>query len=612
MQRIRIGWRVLAVALSLSTVAAVLSLGVASASTSAPSSTLGTSKPIRVERVGTVNLKALSAAAKRGAEGPLDAPNQEFGNWAGEEEKPEVPNGLGVSPPNPPTTPVVRSRDRTGWDGPAHKDQRLANNGNQFSLEPPDQGLCTGGLSPNGPGWGPEVVSSVNDALIVYDARGEQFTNAISLSEFYDLPPTFDRGRGVFGPFESDPKCYFDPDTQRWFHTMLVISQDPATGAFETPSYVYIAVSTSSEALGGYIIYRVDATDLDHPNCPCFGDQPLIGADATGFYVSTAEYSLEPFGGFFNGPQIYAFSKRGLESGDASAVHISGITHVVHNRTTGTVQPATSPRGVYETARHGTEYFLSGFDCVADAACAIAEGQFNRITVWALTGTQSLDTASPNLHLSRQDIRTQVYGTPVPMTQRDGPIPLGNYYGHTEVPVVNSNDSRMNQVVYSQGRLWSGINTLLAPGDHDGIQWFQVTPSVASGSVSGTLTRQGYVALSGRNNAAFPSIGVNNSGDGVIAFTVMGPKFFPSPAHVKIDTGGTTGAVQLVAQGFRPEDGFTCYPEPSGGSQLCRWGDYTASVATPSGAVISAVEYIPRTSRTFFANWGTFIWQVHP
>jgi len=229
----------------------------------------------------------------------------------------------------------------------------------------------------------------------------------------------------VFGPFESDPKCYFDPDTQRWFHTMLVISQDPTTGAFEAPTYTYIAVSTSSEALGSYIIYRIDTTNLDHPNCPCFGDQPLIGADKYGFYISTAEYSLEPFGGFFNGPQLYALSKAGLESGALSSVLITGITHTVHDRTTGTLQPATTPDAAYNTANRGTEYFLSGFDCVASAACAIAQGQFNRITVWALTNTASLDTATPAPHLTRQDIQVDVYGSPVPMTQRPGPIPLG-------------------------------------------------------------------------------------------------------------------------------------------------------------------------------------------
>src|SRR5262249_17299152 len=32
----------------------------------------------------------------------------------------------------------------SGFNGVSHRDQRLADGGNQFSLEPPDQGLCVG------------------------------------------------------------------------------------------------------------------------------------------------------------------------------------------------------------------------------------------------------------------------------------------------------------------------------------------------------------------------------------------------------------------------------------------------------------------------------------
>ena len=79
-------------------------------------------EPIRVERVGTVNLKALSDAAKRGVERPLDTPNPEFGNWAGEAEKPSVPNGLGVSPPSPHAT--WRSQREGSGPPPDHRDKR--------------------------------------------------------------------------------------------------------------------------------------------------------------------------------------------------------------------------------------------------------------------------------------------------------------------------------------------------------------------------------------------------------------------------------------------------------------------------------------------------------
>ncbi|HEU5199827.1 MAG TPA: hypothetical protein VFU32_09330, partial [Ktedonobacterales bacterium] len=62
-------------------------------------------------------------------------------------------NGKPVSPnANPKSNPVLG----TNFDGLDFFNQRFANGGNQFSVEPPDQGLCAG----NG-----FVVESVNDVL---------------------------------------------------------------------------------------------------------------------------------------------------------------------------------------------------------------------------------------------------------------------------------------------------------------------------------------------------------------------------------------------------------------------------------------------------------------
>jgi len=53
------------------------------------------------------------------------------------------------------------------FDGLDLRDQRLANGGNQFTVEPPDQGLCVG----NG-----FVVESVNDVIRVFDRKGNPLT----------------------------------------------------------------------------------------------------------------------------------------------------------------------------------------------------------------------------------------------------------------------------------------------------------------------------------------------------------------------------------------------------------------------------------------------------
>jgi hypothetical protein len=564
---------------------------------------VGKRQVARVERVGTTNVRSLAPGIRAKKSGSR---REEFGPWLNQDDK-----GTGIRrtsslrPPSPPQRPAQLATNRLGWEGLDHADQRYAGGGNQFSLEPPDQGLCVGGVSPNDPSYGPEVVESVNNAITFYDGKSNQLAPTLTLNEFYGLPPEIDRTTGKYGPSFSDPKCYFDVDTQRWFHSVLGFTEDPKTGALEAPSYLYFAVSTSADALGSYNIYRLDVTDAKSPNCPCFGDQPLIGADKYGFYISTAEYALDGPG--FNGPQIYAFDKRALEAGSLQhVVHFSGLTHVVEGRTTGTVQPAMSPDAVFDTAANGTEYFLSSLDCLPDPACSVAPGQADHITVWALTNTRSLTTGTPQPRLSRRDLRSEVWGTPVAQRQKPGPTPLGDLVGEP-LPRVDANDARMNQVVYAHGLLWGAINTVVSPQSRDGIAYFLVRPSTAAGTVNGTIRKQGYVSAA-HSYLSYPSIGVNPNGRGVIAMSLMGPNNYPSAAQVRIDTSGVSGPVDIVQQGFRPEDGFTCYQAFVGKGALCRWGDYSASVGTPAGTVYSATEFIGDRARSLNANWSTFIW----
>jgi hypothetical protein len=64
-------------------------------------------------------------------------------------------------------------------------DQRFANNGNQFSIEPPDQGLCVG----NG-----FVLETINDVLRVYSPGGRSARSPTS------TPSTATRPRSTGPP----------------------------------------------------------------------------------------------------------------------------------------------------------------------------------------------------------------------------------------------------------------------------------------------------------------------------------------------------------------------------------------------------------------------------
>jgi hypothetical protein len=571
---------------------------------SASAQAAGTTAPIK--KLGTVDVRAAAAAAKHAPYRPATRNTPASEQFAALEERrfgeesalrKQAPT---LKPPSIAGQKITNNELNTGFEGLDIRDTVFSQG---FEVEPPDQGLCGGKFGSTTFLW-----EEVNLAIGLFDTTGSQYTPpALGLNALYGVGPAFDFDTGKFGPFLSDPKCYFDTDTGHWFHTVLEADVDPDTGDLTGGANTLLAVSKTRDPLGPYTIYAIDAS---HAGCTlCIGDQPLIGADANGFYISTAEYDLAPPAGSpgFFGAQIYAIDKRALAAG--------GTPNVVHFETgtqfTGTVQPATTPSGRYETAQSGTEYFMSAQDCEPPDCHVDEDSLENTIHVWALTHTSTLPSGGAGLRLFDRTVSSEVYGQPVPQRQKNGPHPLGE--SHNEpVPPVESNDARMNQVVFAAGRLWGGVNTIALPGPRDGIAWFSVTPSVSSSGVRADITEQGYVAGKDRTSfVSFPSIGVNDNGNGVIAYTLMGDHYYPSAAQTGINRKGLTTGVQIVRNGFKPEDGFTCYEEEGNGPN-CRWGDYSASFALPTGDLWSATEFIGDNARTTFANWSTFVWPYRP
>ena len=504
---------------------------------------------------------------------------------------------------------ITATSAASGWNAISHRDQRLAGTGTylntQFSLEPPDQGLCAG----NG-----AVVEAVNNAYRVYGSSGQPLTATIPLSQFYLLAPEIVRNTngtvGPFGPFISDPKCYFDPDTNRWFLTELELEIDSATGNFTGGSDQLIAVSTTGDPTQGWAIYSYSTTDGSRAGCGCFGDQPLIGADANGFYISTNEYGI--FTSAYYGAQLYAISKSALAAGASSpaVTHIdAGPYTLSQGGLAYTVQPATSPASGYNTSNNGTEYFLSTTDWSTGPALGI---RATTIEVWALTNTSSLATRNPSVTLSNIALNSELYAQPPNAVQASGPTPLATALkDHLEL--IDTNDDRMNQVVFAGGMLWGAANTAVQPPNGPvvaGIAYFIVSPDDSTGALSATIARQGYVGAV-QEDVMYPSIGVTADGSAVMAFGLVGPDFHPSAAYTTLSVADGAGAIHIAALGDLPDDGFTGY-RLEGGSGHGRWGDYSAAVADANGNVWMATEWIKDAPRTFFANWNTFVYKVTP
>lgn len=487
---------------------------------------------------------------------------------------------------------VAPATNSFGFDGLSHRDQRLANNGNQYNTEPPNPGIAVA----NG-----KVLVGVNNAVQVYTQTGTPLLpKVLSSNELFGVSAAIDRATGINGVYPTDMRVFFDHTINRWF--VLQRAQDyDAAGFPVSKSHLYLAVSRTDDPIGTYNIYTMETTDAQKFGCPCVADYPQIGADQYGFYISYNQFNI--FSEGFAGAQILAISKASLLA-NASAPTVHKFALPFSTTYEFAIQPATTPPGAsYFLGNGGLQYFVS-----SNASAG------NAVSIWAMYNTASLGTANPSPTLTQITVPTLSYSFPDAARQRPGPLP----YGSTRNPprslaLIDGGDTRILSVSYAGGRLYATMDTNVLDETGRrvvGSAYMIFSPTFRAGVLSAPVLRQGYLLVKS-NHLLRPSIAVNAQGRGAIAFTLVGPDYYPSAAYVAIDAFSTSGVVQLARAGFSPQDGFTGYP-PGIGVGIARWGDYSAAVATSEGTVWMTTEYIPATPPADAANWGTFVVRYVP
>eukprot|EP00798_Chlamydomonas_sp_ICE-L_P022883 gene22883-30058_t len=457
-------------------------------------------------------------------------------------------------------------------------DQLLADNGNQLFTEPPDQALCVG----NG-----FIVEGVNSAMRVRSAAtGDAITGTVSLNRFFGYPSEIDRETNLMGPLAQNPHCLYDAGTGKFFFSAVI---DDGTNRLE------LAVSKTSDPTGEWWIYRIphqnDGSEgtPNHNNGPAFGNSHQIGHDNYGLYFTTNEF---PMRGGFVGSNIYAVSKRDLAQADAPAY--------------------ADADGVED----GTTHML-----MTHAGSARTITQF---ALWGLSGTKSLvDGAgylSLSLSLMQSSERTgrMVYNAP----QKTGDYPLGQSLGQPLgfISVSLNSAASVGNVMYSAGKLWAVVQTqFFVNGENltTATHVLKVTPKDKKLETVGLL---GFIGQHTLN----PVVAVNSEGEGAVAFTLVGPEYFPSYAYVSI-SDSTYGNTTIALEGKSPQDGYTQYTFSVDDPARPRWGAYGAAACDEHGDVYFAGEFIaarPCTqqefnsitdivrcggTRTIYTNWATGI-----
>jgi hypothetical protein len=467
----------------------------------------------------------------------------------------------------------------SNFDGISDLSQRVDTH---FHFTPPDQGLCVGpasalegaGVGLGVPGNTSVIVEMVNDGWAVFSKSGQQLWH--------------DSNANLFGdPYSSgDPECMYDPQSKTFFFTEI----GALTGEFYGTNLVVMNKD-------GYAAYFADTAEGGY----CFPDFPHTGADNNALYITINEFCGVDEN--FAGVNVYAISKQQLASlTDAS--NINGVVWTLGNNYYSFRAATGDPSN--------TEYLL-----------ASEQNDFtqNALDIAWVTGDNKLAKGNGPVILSVTSIPSEPFTEPIEATSTgDGTTCVRTFHTKPGPPYppddqtwcsipedwLEPTDMRLSQVTYSNGQLYSTLDTSLTVGNDptvvDGTAWFQVNPKALK------VTQQGYVGVAG-TNLLMPSI-VPSGNTLLLGFSATSPTLDPSTGVAISKDGGKNWTGGITGLGSGPHVSFSGN-EPD--YLRRRWGDYSRIAVDPSnGDVWFADEYIPggAAGADQVDNWGTRVWQI--
>lgn len=500
-----------------------------------------------------------------------------------------------------------------GWIGIHSADQL---NVNGFNLEPPDQGLAVNN----------NVVAEINNLVL----------------EFFQAPT----GTPLAGPVSLDfmkykscnrlfgPQAFFDPTTGRWF---LTVMEYPAFGSKHLKTWLDLAVSETSDALGEYYLYHVEAYSADLEGCnaragtfdDCLPDYPKAGYDANGFYISVNLWNWSLSGNFVEAA-TYVLPKSTLiegpkvakTDGPESAVTEKGKFHLrvarVDYAEDFVVQPSVpAPGTAYESGFEGTEYLME--------ALGPPGVNYGAIRVYAISGTDNLPKHPELLTVSGWDVAlANPYSWTVAQTE---PGPVGTYcggLGYDVPPLIGAGYGdfgatiQMTRNVDDTILLTGALNFQSPDGNglpRDVIAWYTLVPSLTFAGVRAAVSTSGYLVPPNGFSVSFPAIGLDENGNGLMGYNVMAigaTPLYPSAAILPFSANGPLSySINVTGPGIGADDGYSGCPAGGAATEphVGYWGFYgAATVDAATGHYYTANENISG-ARATESNWGTFISQ---
>ena len=510
------------------------------------------------------------------------------------------------------------------------------------------------------------VVSVTNDRMRITDRNGVEVSR-MTLSSFW-------AGVTIKGAAISafDPKIFFDRFNNRFIFVASGNGQGVNSGAM-------FAVTATADPTGTWYRWSVVCDPSSTGGSGGTGrwiDYPSVGHNKNWIVVNenTFNYSCTTTSPFpcasttFWGTQIFVLDKQAAYSNTLSTINefeadfSNGCINAADQGTAlgcgFTMAPAITEDNTTDTL-----YLAEDWDSTS------GQLRLSKITGTPSTPSITVGTQFPQAANSwrfdapRISNRTTAT-TSGTITSSGGYMPQRQQSANlTSGTRVMANDSRVQNSVFRNGKLWCAHTVMLAattqaagttiggsgnPVDtHSGIQWWSIDPTNESGGTVaplqiGRIEDQtadnchngvgGSNIIAGRCTStatqigeffAYPNISVNQNDDVFIGFTRFSPLTYPNSAYAirrSTDAPNTTRDVVVFRPGqanYNIGSGTSTATFPNNPTRANRWGDYSAAQTDPlNDTDFWSVQEYSGTVRDFgiglAGNWETWWAQVSP
>lgn len=381
---------------------------------------------------------------------------------------------------------------------------------------PPD---CTMAAGPS------HVLLSVNATLAVYNKTGGAPLKTVTLTTWFQNVIT---NAKIF-----DPKALYDQHAGRW--VLLAVALGPGS----TDSFFLLSVSKTSDPLGGWFNYKINAKVDGTTPTSNWADYPGLGVDNTAIYVTANMFA---FGGGFQYSKLRIIPKAGPYSGGSLAF-------------TDFVKLKNADGSFVFTLQPCHTYGAPGAQFLVNSVYPSQTGTQNKLSLWRLSNP----TTAPVL--TRFTITTSPYSLPPDAAQKGGGVPL------------DTGDTRMLNAVFRGGSVWCALTTAhnWGGGNVAACHWFQLNAS------TGALTQQGVYGANGLHYF-YPAVSPDSNGNMVMVFSRSGANEFASirfTGRKSADPPGVLQSSALLQAGVANYTGLD-------GFGRNRWGDYAGFANDPA------------------------------